>query len=522
MINFKNLKEKFMENLLNILISCIILVILFVFVDIIFFFEQTIPTLRYFEATAAFLTLIMLFFFITETRKEKQLEKEKNKRKEELKTNFRVALNELVNSVEGELKELIPLFSNIKEEIVNSLHNEFLQTYLMEERLSTEKDYEITKKIFDVTSKKLKLSEGEKYFLTYIFLHNKKESLLEKFKEDIPTEKPSTELFYKLLNVYGKNKKGSLQKILEMSKKITPKELEEEMNRLQKTKDLYNQLKNTLAKKEKNTKRIISIGQQVFASKIREKNLLSLSKYKSNMVVVDASGSKLPKAVKKYGVNPIYTALKDLGFIKVFGHTFMLKRDDFDEKENFDKIIKDIKDKTEYYWRFLKNTPQGKKLKTVKKGPIYKYAIWRINESNFSLQSKNSEFTNEFKEKILYVLKPEEALALILESPHEVKSIIKSMEIDNLMETSSDIIKNTLRRNEKTLRNKINNQLGFKINDITDYRKLKNKITSFTKTIRSVLNKKVKFRKQEIIQASKEIIKNSREYYSLFRKFGAI
>jgi hypothetical protein len=96
-----------------------------------------------------------------------------------------------------------------------------------------------------------------------------------------------------------------------------------------------------------------------------------------------------------------------------------------------------------------------------------------------------------------------------------VRKVIGQMEIDNLLGDARDSIKTKLYDNEDEIRRKIFKKIGFRIIDITSYRKLRKYKDEFLLIIEPYLGKIGKKEKDEIIDT---IIENSEDYNKILHE----
>ncbi|MBU1198910.1 MAG: hypothetical protein KKF46_05765 [Nanoarchaeota archaeon] len=492
---------------------------------IVFFVVEFFPNNSFWDyigKCSGLLGISILLYYIYKDKKERSKEKD-------LARFFSEEVDKIVTLILISMQNMVKNLNDLSDEWKKTIKQKHLRTFLNNERTSIEQEYEIISDCFEFIQKKLKFSIAEKLFLQYLFLKGKKETSIERFKSNLPSEGMLRKEFDLLITAYENNLQLNILGLRIKAQEITADQLKKQKEKWNKKEILYNELKESLNKNESAMNSILTVGRKLFSEgNIREVNLLSLSKLKKSIIVINRKEVALLKSINKYqNIPPLTKIIEENGFIKVFsrGDMFVKKDESFDSDEKFKKLIEKIKLKTNQIWTQLKNTPEGKKLKGVIDGDKYKMIVTRMTENDFQVYNHKYPFTEEFNDKIISTIQPDEAIALIAEHPHKVKDILYRIDIDNLAEGFPDELKKIIFRRRKKIKNAIYKQTGYEIKGITDIRNLKNK----EKELISILSPIIKDENISFIVSDMDIknlansmISNSEEYYLLLQKLGVL
>lgn len=469
---------------------------------------------------AGILSIAILLYYIYKDKKERT-------RVNELTRFFSEEVDKIALSVKDSMKNLIANLDELSIELKKEIHSRHIKTFLNNERTSLEQSYEIILDYFELIKKKLNLTEAERLLLHYIYLKEKDETSLERFKNNLPKNGNLRKEFDLLLTAKFKFPMDNIFEIRRKAQDITSEELKKQQEEWMRRETIYTELKESLNKKELAMNSVLTVGKKLFSEgNIRETNLLSLTKFKKNIVVLNRKEIPLLQTIKKYQDTPPLTkVIEEEGFIKVFsrGDMYMKKDDSYDDDKKFKELIERIKKKTAKQWTALKEIPEGKSLKGVIEGDKYKLIVHRLAEKDFYVYNKDYPFTEEFNDKILSNIQPDDAIALIAEHPHKVKDILKRIDIDNLANEYSDEIQKIIFRRRKKIKNTIKRETGFEINTIVDFKKLKNKENEIISIMDQIIkDEKLNFSvtEEELSSLVNSMIKRSEEYDTLLEKLG--
>lgn len=467
---------------------------------------------------AGLLGIAILIFYIYKDKK-------KRIQRKEYTVFFSDEIEKLLFSIQDSIDHLVIGYEAISERLKEHISSRHLKTFLNNQRTSTEQEYEIITDCFDFIKKEFSLSEAEKLLLQYIFLKNKKETLIERFKRNLPSDGNLRNEFDLLLTAKEKNPTGDISQLREKVKEITKEELKNQKAKWDQREALYLQLQESLNKKDIAMNSIITVGKKLFSeSNIRESNLLSVSKMQKNIIAINCKEVPLPKTIKKYQTkSPLSKIIEEKGFIKAFskGDLYLKKDISFNDEETFKSHIESIKQGVEKNILYLKKTPEGQKLKGVMEGGRYKFIVSRLSEHDLYIYHKGYPFTEEFNDKFLINLQPNEAIALIAEHPHKVKDVLSRIDLDNLASGYPDEIQKLLFRRRRKIKNAIKKSTGFEIGNITEFRHLKKNREEIIQLIHKIIldeQLSFNFSLDQTDELVDRMIKIAEEYYFLLNK----
>lgn len=515
------LKRK-LKRLINVLILNIEVALIFSFIIFsiililnVFFFitGQPIGTIWAFIQVAS----AILAFFILVIDIHDRIRQKKNIKN--LKKEFEQEIAIRVDLCKQSLNNYINSSIDSTQKIIDSFVREYFTSFANERRISKTLESEIMMTIPKKLLTQSGISEAEIIFLTYVFLNENEIPYLQEFINSLNRNnmyKTSSEE-YKFLEYLAAYEKYSIRdgSLFRMLNYIGEKNIDELRARLLGNLRMYHSIEK-LEKQRRFHVKLIKIVERIMKSKIAKKTLSKMSESPRDLICVIRYKEKIPDKSKS-PFNKVF--LDKHNFLRPFSKwsIYIKPLDEMPKRygNNFKLYIKELIKEVEKIWDDYKRDPRLKKYVDIMRGPTYQYLAFNISGYNLVWGERNTSFKDQFKTKVLEKLDKSGIINFLIFNKEEVRKVISQMEIDNLLEDARDSIKTKLYENEDEIRKRIFKKIGFKITDITSYRKLKKHKDDFLSILEPYLGDIDKKEKDEIIDA---IIENSDDYNKILHE----
>lgn len=483
-------------------------------INILFYFtgQPLVGIWAFIQISSGILAFFILIVDIYDRLRQKNLLKHvKNKFQNEITYNIDLCTQTI--------RKYIDLPLSKSQKIVNSIVNEYITSYKNEGRLSRTLHCEILILIPKMLLLNIGTSQAKIFFLTYVFLSENDFPYLQEFVNNLNRNnmyKVDSEehIFLQYLCVYEKYPVRN-ESIFGMIRYIGQKDVDEIRAKLLGNLRMYHSIEK-LEKEKKFHVKLIKIVDRIMKGRITKHTLSKMSESPRDLLCVIRYKEKIfDKTHSPF--NKIF--IDKYNFLRPFSKwsIYIKPLEEIPKryKGNFKLYVKNLIREVDEIWKGYKRKPKFNKYIDIQRGPTYQYLAFKIGGYNLLWGERNAAFQNEFKNKILVKLDKTEIINFLILNKEEVRRVIGQMEIDNLLEDIRDTIKERLYKNEEKIRKSIYKKIGFKITDITSYRKLKKYKREFLSILEPYLGDIDKKEKEEILNS---IIINSDDYNKILHE----
>lgn len=423
-------------------------------------------------------------------------------------------------------------------EIIRSVSLHFFKRYEATEQIDRGFEEEIDDKILEKIQAHLKFSNSLKMYFEYDFITRFRPFKVQSFfdrlnKQKISIDGTDESEFFKMFYLLNKNPKLSLKKLQSKVIEVKISDIVSFVNQFVILPSVVEKLKTFVKDKRRYDNLVKVVNRCVLQGYISSQGLISLLDNASDIFCVikfEGGLSQLQNVFSRDNPTPFKKVLLDYGFVqpsKYAYFTFMLPANKVPEKyrTNIDLFMKEeIIPKVEKKWRRLK--ARYSTIDRIRHGPDYKYMAFIIKRAHLKWDNLKQRFGTEFERKILGELDKEKAINLLISQTHNIPQILRKMEADSLIDSGTDRMKEAIRLRDAQIRANLR-KLGYEIQDITDFRKLKDDRAGLARTLlrngNIYLRRRPRVRKinQQISEKmAEEIITNSSALFDLIENLG--
>lgn len=444
-------------------------------------------------------------------------------------------LSERVKQIMANVKEIFSPYVTIDEKTEKLIHNKVVDdlfTYYNNHGDSSQIDQEIEKKLFNLFKSELKLNGAIAKFMKHSYLAKYNPGHIMNYmqsinKNNVFIEGTEESSFFKLL--YNGTKDDNFNPIKDFEK-IKEIKIDEELTKfINKYIDFPNIIKileNKLDDQKKLERLTKIVNRCILKGYISSRGIKKLLKDSSSIFCIIKNEAGL-SGVKHKGesifqkqMTPFKKILTEYGFLNPFKYeyfVYMIPSSDIPDefKDNIELFMKQvILPKINKEW--LKLQKEYPTIKKIQNGPSYKYLSFIIHNDEFFWEKLKQEFGKDFEDKIIGKLDKNQIIKLFISQTHKLPTILKKMELDSFVDSGKDRIKESLRFNQEKINASLK-EVGYDIDNILDYKKLKEDINLFAK----ILQESVNIPKKELLsnnlakKIAEEIITSAEELSSL-------
>lgn len=483
---------------------------------------------------AALLTVVSFGSLLYNHMLQRDLEKE-------LQDRFNGIVKEFLESWIDVLSQFFTLPKKEYDRIVEDVTRKYFKKYKLTESVDYTFQKEINQSIIEDLQKTLGFSDPFRLLLIYKFYESyfplEVRPFLEKLnQQNIMIEGTIESEFFKMLFILESKPNADFETIKEKICEIEIASISSFINKFLILPEVVEKLRKFAEDQRKyaNLKKIVS--RCVLGGYISSKGLISLLKIPHDLICVMKFEGSLVRL--KHRGKPIFNnknptpfrkVLVEYGFIKPSRYskfTYMIPAVKVPEeyRANVDLFMrKEIIPKVEKEWAKLK---KKYKIKRIQNGPDFKYIAFTISRHNIKWDTVNQAFETNFDRQVLGKLDKEKAIKLLISQTHNIPRILRRMEIDSLMDTGTDTMKEAIREKQTEIKEELS-KMGYKITNVTDYRKLNADREEFAKIImekgNEILTNKPRAKqidKKMSKNMVEEIIFNSKSLHELIENLG--
>lgn len=404
-------------------------------------------------------------------------------------------------------------------------------------QVSGEIRYDITNYLFDKATALLSLQTGQRYFLMRKYFDRNQIGMVQRLtdslnKSKFMDEKSPEYTYLRLLKLSAEYPNLELSDLMGRVPTVTPEEVAEAGTIEQGHEAIYKVVREivkdrTTETRYTNLKRIVQ--RLILETHVSEAGLLSLTEHENDLVFVMKSEAGVGglKTVFKKGkeITPFKKVLLSHGFVQVglaSAGSFVIPATKIPKEYRSQVPLymeKAIIPEVDQEWTRLQS--QWGKFKRLKR-KTYSYIAFRVRRPEL----KTSEVGTKLRPAVSEMLSPmdvDETTGLLASHIYEIPTVLAKMELDSIVDTGTENMKNALRIADESIRKKLS-ESGTSIKDVSDFRNVIAAELAFlilnlgNPILDAIAPRARKFNEENSRKLAEEAVKNAADLYNITRR----